>query len=227
MESNRRVLPLFLLPVIQFPSAVTTLHVFEPRYRKMLKDVLAADKIFGIVYRSDETEPGVEAPELGRAGCTVEVIVAQELPDGRSNILCAGGRRFRTLRYVEGEPYVQAEVEFYDDEMTGEDLTDEVEKAAKLFERVIEAGRRLKDVRGESEGPPELPQDPEALSFIICAYLEIEIEEKQALLEMTETGARLRRAIGMLEKVAKDYEQRARVHEISKTNGHGGSKPVQ
>lgn len=225
MEPDRRLLPLFPLPLVQFPGAVTPLHIFEARYRKMLEDVLAGDKNFGIIYWGDSAETSAPEPPLGRAGCAVEVIVAQTLSDGRSNILCAGGRRFRTLEYVEGEPYLQAEVELFDDDETGEDLDLEVAQATELFTRVIAAGRKLKDVRPESEEPPDLPQDAEALSFIICAYLEIETAEKQELLEMTDTAARMRRVVALLEGVAKDYERRALVHEISKKNGHGGSLP--
>ncbi|MBX3277709.1 MAG: LON peptidase substrate-binding domain-containing protein [Acidobacteria bacterium] len=222
MESDRRIMPLFPLPIVQFPSAVTPLHIFEPRYRKLLKDVLAADKTFGIICRTEDADAGPDAPPLGRAGCAVEVLVAQELPDGRSNILCAGGRRFRTLRYVEGEPYLQAEVEFFDDEVSSESLNAEIARATRLFERVIEAGRRLKDAHGEELGPPELPQDPEALSFIVCAYLEIDVEEKQKLLDLTQTGERLRQAVAILGNVAKDFERRADVFEISRKNGHAG-----
>ncbi|MGH9844616.1 MAG: LON peptidase substrate-binding domain-containing protein, partial [Blastocatellia bacterium] len=49
-----RVLPIFPLSLVQFPSAITPLHIFEPRYRQMLKDVMGTDKTFGIIFRDDE-----------------------------------------------------------------------------------------------------------------------------------------------------------------------------
>ena len=54
MDAPTRILPLFPLPVVQFPGAITPLHIFENRYRKLLSDVLNTDKMFGIVYQGDE-----------------------------------------------------------------------------------------------------------------------------------------------------------------------------
>jgi Lon protease-like protein len=81
------VIPIFPLTVVQFPGVVTPLHIFEERYRQLLRDIMPGDKRFGIVYPGDLTLPGSELPPVGRVGCTVEVIAQQELPDGRSNIL--------------------------------------------------------------------------------------------------------------------------------------------
>ena len=57
--TSHRAIPIFPLPVVQFPNAITPLHIFEPRYRKMLKDVMEKDKTFGIIYRpsAEEGEP--------------------------------------------------------------------------------------------------------------------------------------------------------------------------
>ncbi|HKC87575.1 MAG TPA: LON peptidase substrate-binding domain-containing protein, partial [Blastocatellia bacterium] len=49
--TSHRVIPIFPLPVVQFPNAITPLHIFEPRYRKLLKDVMEKDKTFGVIYR--------------------------------------------------------------------------------------------------------------------------------------------------------------------------------
>src|SRR5215468_3310510 len=125
--TSRHVIPIFPLPVVQFPNAITPLHIFEPRYRKMLKDVMEKDKTFGLIYRPAAEEGGLKPASdkvpLGSIGCAVEVAVVQELPDGRSNILCVGGARFRLLQYIEGEPYLQAEVNFLEDEPTFEELS--------------------------------------------------------------------------------------------------------
>jgi len=211
--------------MVQFPGAVTPLHIFEPRYRKLLKDVMASDKTFGIIYRSDESDAGLGAPPRGGVGCSVEVVAAEELPDGRSNILCLGSRRFRLLEYVEGEAYLQAEVEFFDDEPNLADLTQEVEHAVSLFKRVIAAGRLLKDGGRTAAEIVDLPGDPQSLSCIVCSYLDIDVPEKQELLQLVDTGERLRRVIALLERLVLDYERRAFIHQLSKNNGHGGPAP--
>jgi ATP-dependent Lon protease len=221
-----RVIPIFPLPLVQFPGALTPLHIFEPRYRKLLKDVLAGDKTFGITCRADEPELGLGHPPLDSIGCTVEVAIVQELQDGRSNILCVGGTRYRLRDYVEGAPYLQASVDFFEDEPLFDDLSVEVRQVKQLFERTLIAGRKLKEEReGSPAELPDLPEDAQALSFIVAAYMEIELSEKQELLEMTDTAERLRRVHDMLEGMVEDYERRAFVHKLSRSNGHVGKLP--
>lgn len=224
--TSRRVIPIFPLPLVQFPGAITPLHIFEPRYRKMLKDVMAADKSFGIIYRNDEVMMESEQLPIGSVGCSVEVAVQQELPDGRSNILCVGMSRYSLVNYVEGELYLQAEVEFFDDDISFDDLSAEIEQAKNLFGRLSATIRKLKgeSERGEEE-TPDLPDDPQALSFIVTAYLDIEASDKQSLLEMTDTGRRLREVNKMLEDLADDYDKRVIANQLSKKNGHAGRMP--
>jgi Lon protease-like protein len=225
--TSHRVIPIFPLPVVQFPNAITPLHIFEPRYRKMLKDVMEKDKTFGIIYRPSIEEgaltPISDRVPLGSVGCAVEVAVVQEMPDGRSNILCVGGARFRLLQYLEGEQYLQAEVDFFDDEPTFEDLTVEAERAKSAFNRLLAANRKVKEERElEEDEAPDLPNEPQALSFIVTAYLDIEPSEKQELLEMIDTGERLREVARVIENLASEYEKRAIIHHVAKKNGHGG-----
>jgi len=225
---NQRILPIFPLPLVQFPGAVTPLHIFEERYRKMLRDVMLIDKTFGITYRGDESDAGTVAPPVGSVGCSVEVITLQAMPDGRANILCAGGTRYRTLDYLEGEPYFQAEVEFFNDHLTDEDLTLETARASTLFKRIIAANKKLKGASAIEElDLPELPDDAQSLSFIIAASLDLKPEEKQELLEMIVTADRLSRLTTLLDQLVIAYEHRARIHQISQHNGHGGELPSE
>jgi ATP-dependent Lon protease len=224
---ENRVIPIFPLPMVQFPGALTPLHIFEPRYRKLLKDVMEGDKIFGIIYRNEETTTDSERLPEGSVGCSVEVAVVHALPDGRSNILCVGVTRYRLLNYIEGEPYFQAEVEFFDDDPVFDDLTTHTERAKRLFRRLLTANRKLKDeTERESGEGPDLPDDDQSLSFIVTAYIvDIEARKKQDLLELTDTAQRLRQVNEILEKLAKDYEYRAAIYQLTRTNGHGGSLP--
>ena len=226
MSENTRVIPIFPLELVQFPGALTPLHIFEPRYRKLLKDVLATDKTFGIICRAEEPGIGTGKPPVGSIGCTVEVAVVQELPDGRSNILCVGNTRYRLRGYIQGETYLQAEVEFFEDETAFDDFGWEVAQVKSLFERALVAGRKLKEERESADLElPDLPDDAQALSFIVAAYLDIKLSEKQEMLEMVDTGERLRRVHQILSELVVDYERRAVVKKISRSNGHGGKLP--
>ena len=218
---DNRVLPIFPLSLVQFPNAITPLHIFEARYRKMLKDVMETDKTFGIIFQNDEVMPESELLPLGSVGCSVEVAVMQELEDGRSNILCVGISRFRLLRYVEGEEYSQAEVEFFEDEPTFDDLSEESDRSKRLFARLFRISRRLKgEQESDIENSPDLPDDPQAVSYIVSAYLDIENSKKQDLLELTDTAERLTEVNGIIERLADETEKQAIMHQISKKNGH-------
>lgn len=220
-EFSTRIIPLFPLSLVQFPGAVTPLHIFEERYRKLLRDVMVTDKVFGITFLSEDEATG--EPPIGKVGCTVEVIAQQTMPDGRSNILCTGGTRYRTVRHIHDDLYLQGEIELFSDEPEGSELGPLAARAARLFQRVIAAGKKLKDASAvEEQDIPELPDDPESLSFLIAASLDLSNEEKQQLLEMTLTSLRLKRLNELLARLAVDYERRARTHQISKHNGHGG-----
>ncbi|MGH9798951.1 MAG: LON peptidase substrate-binding domain-containing protein, partial [Blastocatellia bacterium] len=223
---SRRVIPIFPLPLVQFPGAITPLHIFEDRYRKMLKDVTAGDKTFGLIYRNDEAMMESERLPAGSVGCAVEVAVQQELPDGRSNILCVGVSRFSLVAYLEGEPYLQAQVEFFDDDINFDDMSEEVEQAKKLFKRFSDAIRKLKGENvPDDEEDADLPDDAQPLSFILAAYLDIDNSDKQDLLEITDTRQRLRKVSKLVAELADDYEKRAIGHQISKHNGHAGRMP--
>jgi Lon protease-like protein len=218
------VIPIFPLSIVQFPGVITPLHIFEPRYRQMMKDILPGNKTFGLVFPGEGKDD--EAPEVGRVGCTVEVIAHEEQADGRSNILCAGQDRFRIQRLVEGAPYYQAEVEVFEDDLVFDSLTDVTMRAKEFFLRIIAAGKKLRDLSAAEENEtPDLPDDPIALSFIIAASLDVELEEKQRWLEMTNTNRRLSILSNNLKELVETYELRAKVHKIARTNGHGGKAP--
>src|SRR6516225_4062314 len=111
-----RELPLFPLPVVLFPGVPLPLHIFEPRYRKMLADIHATGNLFGLSY-FDQKKSRAEIPPAGHVGCAAEVTETQKLPDGRSNILAVGLIRYRVEDYVEqSEPYLVARVSFFADD---------------------------------------------------------------------------------------------------------------
>src|SRR5690348_17922654 len=111
-----RELPIFPLPVVLFPGAPQPLHIFEPRYRQLLADCLAADRRFGIAYVTPHRAPAVDpAPDLGDVGCVALIRSSEPLPDRRSNILAVGERRFALRRWVAGSHlYPPAEIEAFD-----------------------------------------------------------------------------------------------------------------
>jgi Lon protease-like protein len=128
------------------------------------------------------------------------------------------------LDYEEGEPYLQARVEFFDDESAFADFSAQTAEANSLFKRIANLAQQIKENEREEE-LPELPEDPEALSFMLAAYLDLSLSERQEMLELTDTGQRFERVIQQLREMADDYERRLRGRKISQVNGHGGKLP--
>jgi ATP-dependent Lon protease len=218
-----RYLPLFPLPVVLFPGVPLPLHIFEPRYRQLFADIRAHEQLFGLSF-FDAGESELAVPPIGHLGCVAEVSETQALPDGRSNILTLGLIRYRVEAYVErGEPYLVGQVSFFEDEE--EDaalLVQRVEETSAVFMRIARAVRIINDDRASL---PELPHaEPERLSFLIAAAMELDNEVKLELFELTSAAERLERLRELLGRAVDSYEERARVHKLARGNGHGGKK---
>jgi Lon protease-like protein len=216
-------LPVFPLPVVLFPGVPLPLHIFEPRYRQMLKDIHVANNLFCVAY-FDSSAAEVDVPPAGHIGCVAEVTETQTFPDGRSNILTLGVIRYRIESYVErGDPYLVARVNYFEDDDEDESsLSNSAREVAETFTRIAQAVRTLNDER--SNLPDISNTEPQRLSFLVAAAMEIDAEVKQELLELTSTSVRLERLRGMLSLAVKGYEERARMHELAKGNGHSGRK---
>ena len=217
-------LPLFPLPLVLFPGVPMPLHIFEERYRQMFADVSAGNSLFGLSYFDINTATNTRPP-VGHVGCAAEVVESQSLPDGRSNILTVGLIRYRVIEYVEaGEPYLVGRVEFFADEREDEALlATRARHVAELFTRIVLAVRALNNDRASL---PDLPDaDPERLSFLVAAAMELDGEARQGLLELRSGAERLERIGNLLSQVVGNYEERARKHKLAKGNGHGGKHP--
>lgn len=227
-EANQKVrgiseLPVFPLSVVLFPGVPLPLHIFEPRYRQMLTDIRAGNNLFGLSY-FDVSTSDREVPPVGTIGCVAEVTEAQALPDGRSNILTIGLIRYRLENYVErGDPYLVARVSFFEDDEEDVDLLrDASQDVAEHFSRIARAVRIINDERASL--PDISDTEPQRLSFLVAAAMEVDSNVKQELLELRSTSERLTRLRDMLGNALSNYEERARVHELAKGNGHSGRK---
>jgi Lon protease-like protein len=218
-----RELPLFPLPVVLFPGMPMPLHIFEARYRQMLSDIRAGDNLFALSY-FDASSSEKDIPPTGHVGCVAEITETQGLPDGRSNVLAVGVIRYEVEDYVErDDPYLVVRVSFFEDEEDdSETASESARDVAALFMRVANAIRVINDERGNL--PDITETEPQKLSFLVAAAMELEAETKQELLELRSTSERLQRLRDFLTGVVKGYEERARLHSIAKGNGHGGKQ---
>jgi len=155
---NMRI-PLFPLETVLFPGAVLPLHIFEQRYREMIGECLAVEKQFGVVRAEPE--------KMAIVGCMAKIVrVLQRYDDGRMDILCEGTRRFEIEGLDDSRIFLQADVEFFDDDGAGSTRTEREECAALHFATLHLAGITVPATQVDLNGPvafqlaDALPSDP-------------------------------------------------------------------
>jgi Lon protease-like protein len=175
------LLPLFPLPnVVLFPNVFLPLHIFEPRYRDMVRDAIAGDRMIGMVLlRPGWQQDYAGQPPVYPIGCSGVITHVEQLADGRYNIVLRGVERFRILNEDHARSYRRASVEaLADSPMTGDDRALVRRLRAKLEATV--AGSR--DGRGPDPIIPSAMGDEDLINAL-AQYLDLEPLEKQALLE--------------------------------------------
>src|SRR6266567_6415313 len=187
MSPSTIELPLFPLNVVLFPGMVLPLHIFEPRYRLMIAECQREDKLFGVVLARAESEHLREEPYP--VGTTADIQELDELADGRYNLMAMGVHRFRILSQHREKPYLSGLVEQYEDVPEPEQqLTTTARQAQDLFNTFLQM---LFQAAGKKPSPVNIPALPEELSYFIAYLMDMELEQKQQLLESTSTLQRL------------------------------------
>jgi Lon protease-like protein len=187
------VIPLFPLgDVVLFPGVPAPLHIFEPRYRKLVSDALAGPRVIGMVLLRPGWESDYEgSPPVFDAGCAGAIDQWEELPDGRYNILLKGLSRFRIREEHAGEPYRLASVEAL------ADAPAEPQAVGAARQRVMELVARAAQGKVVVVARPDL--SPEVFVNAMCQSLELDPLEKQALLDTNGVQARIERLVAILE----------------------------
>lgn len=212
-------LALFPLDLVLFPAAPLPLHIFEPRYRQLLADCLETDSPFGIL----TVTSGGETPLPGAVGCTAKIRANQMLPDGRSNIVVTGERRFRLLSYLDSnQPYRVGSVAEFGDEPSTAPPADAMAALSRLAETLLGSMRTLHDAEGE---PVEWSEDTEAFSFQVCGLLELPAPVQLQLLTVRSTAERVRLLLRLAPDLARLTAERAELHVLARSNGKGGHPP--
>ncbi|HLH84973.1 MAG TPA: LON peptidase substrate-binding domain-containing protein [Trebonia sp.] len=200
------MLPLFPLSTVLFPGMRLPLHIFEPRYRQLVADLLGQPepRRFGVIAIRKGRETGVDGvAALYDVGCVAAVRQIEPRQDGRYDLLTVGAQRFRLLGTDRSLPYLRGEIEPLPDE------AGEADAAARAAARVQRAFRgylnTLADRGGAVVSVADLPDEPVLLSYLVGAAMIIDLPDRQSLLAAPDALARLRaersllvREIGML-----------------------------
>jgi len=189
-----RTLPIFPLPnAVLFPNVFLPLHIFEPRYREMVAEALAGDRLIGMTLLRPGWREGYEGrPPVYQTGCAGLITHADRLPDGRFNIVLRGLARFRITGEEAGRSFRVANIEPLADVLSEADrarLSDDRHRLEALLVSVLEGG--------DARFPVAMPD--EDLVNALAQYLPFEPIERQALLEKPDALARCRSLIDLLE----------------------------
>jgi len=189
------LIPVFPLPdVVLFPGVFLPLHVFELRYRQMVKDSLAGDRLIGIsLLRPGWDHDAAGRPAIYPVGCVGLISHIEELNDGRYNLVLNGVEKFRVVREEEpARAYRRASVDYVEERMTAADR-DSVRRQRHHLERL------LTTVADTPDQPfPSNLSDEEVINAL-AQYLDLEPIERQALLEQEGVARRCGALIDLLE----------------------------
>ena len=187
--------PLFPLSTALFPRMPLPLHIFEERYKELIKDLGLWDNRFCVALIREGTEVGEHAdPYL--VGCLAEIVNLRPLADGKYNLVALGVERVRILSIDSASrPYMVGEVELWPDEGSQADAP-LVARASRLF---MEYASYLMDLSGDRLGEFTLPAEPDTLSYVLATALQIASPERQRLLELPDCAQRLRAEVGIMQ----------------------------
>jgi hypothetical protein len=195
------MLPLFPLGAVLYPGMLLPLHIFEERYRQLVRDLLDGPdtRRFGVIAIRKGRETGIDGVHsLYEVGCTATLRRVDRHDDGRFDIVTVGSQRFRLRGLDETRPYLQGEVEMLADEPV------DPASAGPAVHVVQAAFREYLDALIEWGGAvvrlEDLPDEPTLLSFIIAAAMVIDLPERQTLLAESDTLRRLALERAMLSR---------------------------
>ena len=185
-------LPLFPLGTVLFPGLLLPLHIFEDRYRQLVRDLLdrPEPRRFGVIAIRQGRETGVDGIQaLHEIGCIATLNQVNPLEDGRYDIVTIGTQRFRLASLDDAKPYLRGRVDLLAEE-TGD------EAGAAQAVRVVRDGFRAYlsalGERGVTQiSAPELPEDPVTLSYLVAASMITDLSDRQALLAESDAVRRL------------------------------------
>lgn len=184
-------MPIFPLKTVLFPGLPLPLHIFEPRYRRMIGECLAGSGRFGVVLIKGGDEAGPPAVPFD-VGTEAKIIKAERLDNGELDIIAVGQRRFRISRLLEPAPYPSAEVVFLP-ELEGDReqalLTDQILRLVLSDFVQLASIFSLVPVY-----PFRFPNDPTQFSFLAASLLTAPMSAKQQLLESETLEERLKLA---------------------------------
>lgn len=204
MDQPERI-PLFPLNVVLFPSMPLPLHIFEPRYKLMIRRCLDLHLPFGVILAGEKG--------MATVGTTAEIVQKiRDYPDGRMDILTVGKSVFSVKQIFDIEEYYEALVDYISGASLQQDPAGHSELLAE-FNRchLLLFGRQWSPSAGEETIP---------LSYLLAARLPLDLVEKQRLLEERDETNRRGLLRDHLTRLIPQIAERQRIRRSAGGNGH-------
>ena len=198
-------MPLFPLGLVLYPGVMLPLHIFEDRYRQLVRELLDMQdgtRLFGVVAIKAGREVGNEGiTALHQIGCTAELRYAEAYEDGRFDIIVTGMARFRLLE-VEPSAPMRADVDLLSDDQSPQSipLAGRVARQFVSYREALLSAQGMQD-EGDDDAP-ELPEDPAELAYLVAAAMILDLSDKQLLLAAETVDDRLRLELALLKREA-------------------------
>jgi Lon protease-like protein len=197
------LVPLFPLEVVLFPGMALPLHIFEPRYKEMIGELLAAGQPFGVVRA---VENGI-----AEVGCVAEIVeVTKTYEDGRLDIVTQGQTRFRVLRLDQERNFLRGEVQYFEDEGSSP-IAGEVAALLELHAQVI-------SLLGADTQVPSA--DEPDLSFQLASVMPFDLDFKQTLLGMRSEKDRIHALLEYYRALLPNLKRAVQARKKAGGNGH-------
>lgn len=211
-------LPLFPLNVVLFPGAPIHLHIFEERYKRMIATCMQEHSPFGVVLIRRGAEALGPLAEPHTVGCTAMIANVQPLEQGRMNIVAIGQERFRILSLDSlALPYLLGSVQPFSIEVNNP--AELSRRGAQLRGQVRRLMQTQLTAAGHTLDLSKLPEDPVELAYLAASVLQINMEQKQQLLQIV-------RAEDLIERVQGIYRREQVLVEAILSHGNQeGSLP--
>ena len=191
------ILDLFPLQTVLFPRSSMPLHIFEPRYLKMITTCIENETPFGVILLKSGRAEGTDPVEIHRVGTTAQVFSANHKDDGTIDVQVAGRDRFEVVDIVRSQPRMKAEVRKLEwirsNDAGGDDLTHD------LTSRFTEYLELLLALTGQWVRSMDLPDTPTGLAEFVSAGLQVGNEIRQDLLQRTGVPDLIRRQLQILD----------------------------
>ncbi len=227
MEEKQIAIPaeLGIIPIkggVIFPDQMVPLIIQTPRLAKLIDEILTTNKLAGAI---TQRNPDIEEPkpeEVYQVGCVIQITKMLRFPDGTIRLLVRGLKRFKVLEFTQIEPYLKAKIQLYPDgykkNVSVEAL---MRNVVTMFQQLVSLAPYLPDELGAVVLNID---EPDRLINFVAGYTNLDVNEKQVILEIAEPKERFLKLIPLLQKEIGILELGAKIRTQVKNEFDKGQK---